>query len=113
MHFEPLGDQAVMAYAEDETAAGRFAAAVRQVQPIWVVDVVQAYTSVAVYYDLGAVEYSQAQQSLQALPLLPSNADQIRRHVIPCCYELGLDLDRICQQKGLARDALIRLHQEA
>ena len=47
----PLGDQAVLAYFADESAALRFAAAVRRDAPPWLVDVVQAYASVAVFFD--------------------------------------------------------------
>ncbi len=33
-----------------------------------------------------------------------------RRHVIPCCYELGPDLARVAEQTGRASDGVIRLH---
>jgi allophanate hydrolase subunit 1 len=47
----PLGDRAALTHLTDEAAALRFAAAVRQAQPAWLVDVVQAYASVAVFFD--------------------------------------------------------------
>jgi inhibitor of KinA len=107
----PLGDQAVLAYLHDETAALRFAAAVRAAAPSWLIDVVQAYVSVAVFFDLDKIHYPAAAAMLQ--PLLtaehPAGATG-RRHVIPCCYDLNLDLDRIAIHCGLSRDSVIRLH---
>src|SRR6266446_3421223 len=50
--LQPLSDQAVLAYCADEAAALEFAAAVRQSEPAWLVDVVQAYTSVAVLFEM-------------------------------------------------------------
>ncbi len=47
----PLGDQAVLAYFADEAAALRFAALVRHDDLPWLIDVVQAYASVAVFFD--------------------------------------------------------------
>ncbi len=53
MRFEPLGDQAVLAYCDDERAALAWASAVRTAALPWCLDVVQAYTSVAVFYEDG------------------------------------------------------------
>src|SRR5262249_18038233 len=49
--LEPLGDQSVLAAFADEAGALRFAAAVRRMDAPWVVDVVQAYATVAVFFD--------------------------------------------------------------
>ena len=59
--LQPLGDQAVLAYCADEAAALEFAAAVRQSEPAWLVDVVQAYTSVAVFFECGTTPGSRRQ----------------------------------------------------
>ena len=53
----PLGDQAVLAYFPDELAAFRFAALVTAANAPWLVEVVQAYTSVAVFYDLDRIGF--------------------------------------------------------
>src|SRR5258707_162452 len=53
--LQPLGDQAALAYFADEASALHFAAAVRRAGDPWLVDVVQAYTSVAVFFDLDRV----------------------------------------------------------
>jgi inhibitor of KinA len=108
----PLADQAVMAYCESEADALVLAAAVRRLKPSWLVDVVPAYTSVAIFFDQEktdshavASEVEQIVHSRQALPV-----PQGRLHRIPCCYELGLDLERVSAHAGLPVDEVIRLH---
>jgi inhibitor of KinA len=107
-----MGDQAALARFADEEAARRWAAAVRRIGVPGLVDVVQAYTSVAVYFDLGHITYS------QIVPLLPApaTADQIvedapaKLQRIPCCYGMNLDLERVARHTGLAPDEIIALH---
>jgi inhibitor of KinA len=109
----PLGDQAVLAYFADEGAALRFAAAVRQDQSPWLVDVVQAYTSVAVFFDLDRTALPAVVDQLSRLDreLSPAGPPpEARRHRIPCCYEFQLDLSRVAQHAGLTADEVIRLH---
>jgi inhibitor of KinA len=130
--FLPLSDQAAMAYFPDEQAALNFAAAVRRAKPPWLVDVVQAYKSVAVFFDLSNVRFVEASQQLQELVAAepsPALATEARRlitprsqapvwerepmsHRIPCCYELQLDLARVAKHLGLSPDEIIRLHSE-
>ena len=113
--FEALGDQAVTAYCADENQATVLADQVRERMPAWSVDVVQAYTSVAVYYDIAVIDFAQAAAWLDALIIgaLNANPHNNRLHVIPCCYELGIDFDRIEQHTHLSRDAIIALHAGA
>lgn len=111
MITQPLGDQAVMAYCNDETQATRLAAQIRRAAPAWCVDVVQAYVSVAVFYDTLATDYAAVADWLAGIDL--DNAvtqDSARVLVIPCCYELGLDFDRIERHTGRSRDEIIQLH---
>jgi inhibitor of KinA len=111
MRIEPLGDQAAFVYCGDEDEATRLTASIRRAPPPWCVDVVQAYTSVAAYYEITQVEFTQVTDWL-ATVLLHNAADPTpgRLHVIPCCYEFGLDFKRIESHTGLSRDAIIELH---
>src|SRR6266850_1528122 len=91
LQFDPLGDQAILAHGADEPTAFAFAAAVRDQRWPWVEDVVQAYNSVAVFY-CADLDFFQAKEQLTAL----NWHDQLgvatgKLHVIPCCYDLGLD----------------------
>jgi len=113
--FLPLSDQAAMAYFPDEAAALNFAAAVRQAEPEWLVDVVQAYKSVAVFFDLNRITFAEVDRSLRELAARKSKRKQttdVRRHEIPCCYELQLDLARVAEHVGLSPDEVIRLHSK-
>lgn len=114
MRLVPLGDQAVLAYLASEEEAARFAAWARRDPAPWGIDVVQAYTSVAVYYDLGSVGFDAV---CERLARFGGAADEVTAgratlHVIPCCYELQLDLARVAQRTGLSADDVIRLHAE-
>ncbi len=107
----PLGDQAILAALPDEAAAFRFAAAVRAAAPPWLVDVVQAYTSVAVFFDPDRARYADADAALR--PLLHADSPlgvAGRQHVIPVCYELNLDLDCVAVARGLTPADVVRLH---
>jgi inhibitor of KinA len=113
LQFVPLSDQAAMAYFPDEAAALNFATAVRQAEPEWLVDVVQAYKSVAVFFDLNRITFAEVDRCLRELAARKPKRKQstsIRRHRIPCCYELQLDLARVAEHVGLSTDEVIRLH---
>jgi inhibitor of KinA len=108
----PLGDQAALAYFADEAAALRFAATVRQANEPWIVDVVHAYVSVAVFFDGDRTTYGRVAESLRRLDAEGTSATvpAARLHHIPCCYAFALDLHRVAQHTGLPADEVIRLH---
>ena len=113
MNFAPLGDQAVLATFPAESAALRFATAVQVAALPGVTDIVPAYFSVAVFFDLQQTHYAKLVPRLQQLAKRkPARKAQIplRRHFIPCCYELGPDLTRIVEHTGLTTEEVIRLH---
>src|SRR5476649_2114334 len=114
MRVLPLGDQAALAYCDDEAHATALTAQVRQAQPAWCVDVVQAYVSVAVYYDVAAIDFTQIADWLAQIERRhDAPVAQGRLHTIPCCYEFGLDFERVQSHTGLTRDAIIALHAGA
>lgn len=108
--LEPLGDQAVLAAFDDEVGAFRFAAAARRCNAPWLVDVVQAYCTVAVFYDLDRIAYVAAAAALQELATNAHDLPDGKEHHIPCCYELNLDLDHVAQAAGLPPEEVVRLH---
>src|SRR5262249_16482135 len=84
--------------------------------PDWLVDVVQAYTSVAVFFNLEQTEFAQVAQLLRARAAEPGPVGEdiaARSHRIPCCYESGPHLTRLAQHGGIATEEVIRLHSEA
>src|SRR5687768_10334811 len=109
----PLGDQGALAYFEREEEALRFAAAARATAPGWLVDVVQAYASVAVFFDPGLVRFAQVAQELRSFQVAGSRGAAPvpgKLHDIPCCYEFQLDLDRIAEHTKLTPGQVIALH---
>ena len=114
LSLQPLGDRAVLASLADEGAALRFASQVRRAAPPWLLDVVQAYATVAAHFDLDAIAFPAAADALHALATAPAPAEESpsRLHEIPCCYEMHLDLDRVAHHVGLSVEEVIRLHAE-
>jgi inhibitor of KinA len=114
-NLEPLGDQAVLASFEDEGVALRWAAGVRRLGPAWLVDVVQAYRTVAVYFDLDRATLSLVTQTLDDLARVGIEDAPVesRRHEVPCCYEFQLDMPRVALATGLTAEEIIRLHLAA
>jgi inhibitor of KinA len=113
MNFAPLGDQAVLATFPTEAGALAFAAAVQAADLRVVTDIVPAYFSVAVFFDLGQTQYAKLVPSLQQMTKRKQARkaqNSPRQHVVPCCYELGPDLARIAEYTGLTTEEVIRLH---
>jgi inhibitor of KinA len=108
--LKPLGDQAVLAYLPDDLSAIHFAAAVRAANFPWLVDVVQAYASVGVYFDAEQANLNSVRTALARLKPGTVEALTGRSHVIPCCYEMQLDLARVAQLTRLTADEVISLH---
>lgn len=114
MKLVPLGDQAVLAYLPDEAAAVRLAAAVRGANPPWLHDVVPAYASVGVFFDADVTTGADVRAWLARLPQGADAPRSVgRSHVIPVCYEMHLDLPRVCGVTGLSVDEVVRLHTAA
>ena len=109
---QPLGDQAVLASFAAEEDSLRWAAAVRRLTPPWLVDVVQAYRTVAVFFDLEQTTLAAVMQALDDLARagLSDVSTETRLHEVPCCYEFQLDLPRIAETTGLSQEEVIHLH---
>lgn len=109
----PLGDQAALAYFAVESEALRFAAAVRAAHEPWLVDIVPAYSSVAVFFDLGRTDFNDVAECLRQLDTQsrgPGPAESGRLHHIPCCYDFSLDLERIAGWTKQEPEQVIALH---
>ncbi len=115
LSLQPLGDQAVLASFAAESDALRWAAAVRRLAAPWLVDVVQAYRRVAVYFDLERTTLAAVTQILDDLTraCVPDVSTETRLHEIPCCYELSLDLPRVAEATGRTEEEVIHLHVAA
>lgn len=110
MTLTPLGDQAILASFDDESAALGFASALRQARLPNVIDIVLAYVTVAVFYDISKTTLAQLVVQIEELPRNLATGLAQTEHVIPCCYDLGPDLDRVAEFTGLTIPEIIRLH---
>jgi inhibitor of KinA len=108
--LKPLGDQAVLAYLPNEAAAVGFAAAVRAAGFPWLADVVPAYASVGVFFDPELIGLAGVRAALGGLRPAAGVTSAGRTHVIPCCYEMQLDLDRVAGHTGLTEDQVVERH---
>lgn len=109
----PLGDQAALVYLPDEATAIGYAVALRDADFPWLVDVVPAYASVGVHFAADQIRFAEVQEQLQSLkPAGTETTSADRRHVIPCCYEMQLDLARVAEQTGLSAEEVIARHSE-
>jgi inhibitor of KinA len=110
--LESLGDQAVLARCASESAAFAFAQVVRRAAFPWLMDVVQAYSTVAVFYEPADRDYFQVVQELTSTELAAIAVDlpESRLHLLPCCYEHGPDLHRVAQHTGRTQEEVIALH---
>ncbi len=111
--LEPLGDQAVLLRFADEDQAACCASAIRSTAEPWLVDVVQAYQTVAVFFEPTMKHFVEVAAALRQLDTSVATGTALpasKLHHVPCCYELALDLDRVGRHTGLQRDEVIRLH---
>jgi inhibitor of KinA len=114
LRMVPLGDQAILVSFPDEAAALRFTAQVRQARWPWLVDVVQAYSSTAVYFDGCRGDYATVAAQLDAVAAPAGGPETLGPlHIIPCCYEMTLDLERVARHTKCDVETVIRLHAAA
>jgi inhibitor of KinA len=108
--YQLLGDQAILASFADEVAAWQLAGAVRGANPGWLIDLVQAYTTVAVFFDVMATHPAEIIDRLRDLDRVPQVHQNGRLLQVPCCYLLGPDLERVAHQRGLTSEEVMNLH---
>lgn len=113
LSLEPMGDQGALARFADETSALNWARIVRDAAPPWLVDVVGAYTSVAVFHDPARARLADVMRQLRGLVLAAGAAAIGPLRVLPCCYEMGPDLARVAAHTGLSCEEVVRLHAGA
>ncbi len=121
----PMGDQALIAeFGEhiDPALSARIAVLARQLRespPIGVVDIVPAYTTLALHYDAAAVgagasPYDVLAETLGAWLGTQSAGTTAGDRVveIPVCYggEFGEDLEALARSHGLDVEAAIAIH---
>lgn len=111
VNMVPLGDQAVLITCHNTDAAQALYQVIRQQNWSAVQDVVLAYHELAVHFDPLIWNMHQCISQLQHLK--SSNAKtEATLHTIPCCYELGEDLETVARQLQLTTSEVIHLHSQ-
>jgi KipI family sensor histidine kinase inhibitor len=111
MNLTPLGDQAILAHFATEPAAVAFAETMRSASWPEVIDIVPAYASVAVFFDLARIRHAEILARIKTLGINHSSAASIGcLHDIPCCYDRGPDLAHVAEQLRLSTTEVANLH---
>ncbi|MCW5938081.1 MAG: carboxyltransferase domain-containing protein [Fimbriimonadaceae bacterium] len=112
--WEPMGELAAMARLESEDLAVRVAARLRGLGLPGAIDVVAAFESVAVYFDVSDC----LTPWWEALPKSIDDLDEgvVRapaHHVVPVCYERGEDSVEVARILGITLERLAEAHSSA
>jgi inhibitor of KinA len=124
MTLSPLGDSAVVLTLGEEVddamsaRVARVAEVIRRAAIAGVLDVVPAFATVTVYYDLshvgglGAFEARLADVASEVAEVKPRNSPD-RIVEIPVCYggEYGPDLETVARHATVSLDQVIELHR--
>jgi inhibitor of KinA len=106
-----MGDQALLCSFANELGSIQLADAIRAADIPGLIDVVSAYVTVAVYFDADRISLAAMASHLQSLATdVPPTTSLGRSRTIPCCYELGPDLERVASHLRLTAAEVIELH---
>jgi inhibitor of KinA len=78
-----------------------------------IIDLVPAYASIGIFYDPQSLKIEEILYALE-LEMDPKSIEKTQQqiHKIPVCYDLefGLDIQKMCDYKGISYEKLIELH---
>ncbi|WP_457751564.1 5-oxoprolinase subunit PxpB [Thermococcus sp.] len=119
MDFKPLGDSALLvSFGEviDEETNDRvhaLAKAIERANFEWLVEVVPAYSSLAIIYDPGLIDFNGVKRAVEGLEFSAGRFEG-KLVEIPVVYggEYGPDLEFVAQYNGLTPEEVIELHSK-
>ncbi|NJE53819.1 5-oxoprolinase subunit PxpB [Thermococcus sp. 21S9] len=119
MNFKPLGDSALLvSFGEviDEETNDRVHALARAIEKAdfeWLVEVVPAYSSLAVIYEPELIDFEGVKRAIQGLEF---SAEKFKGRLveIPVLYggKYGPDLEFVAQYNGLTPEEVIEIHSK-
>ena len=119
MNFKPLGDSALLvSFGEviDEETNDRVHALAKAIEKAsfeWLVEVVLAYSSLAVIYDPKLIDFDGVKRAIQGLEF---SAEKFEGKLveIPVLYgsEYGPDLEFVAEYNGLTPEEVIEIHSK-
>jgi inhibitor of KinA len=105
MKIEPLGDAAYL-LRDLPGPAYRVAAALNRRALPGLLEAVASYETVGLYVDPDRFD----PQCLNETVLSPENSLEPKRHLVPVCYEMGLDLSEAAERLGMGATEVVERH---
>lgn len=106
---ETLGDRALLLTCLDASTAQQLASSIQSSLRQGLESVVIAYHTLAIHIDPGIEPLSAWLSKISLLkPTLLQLKPQL--HSIPCCYELGADLEIVAKQLTISPEKVVELH---
>lgn len=113
--IQPIADMGILVRFESESACQAFSNNIKKAAYTWVLDVVPAYKAVAIYHNPAFISLQSLASEIASVlktKEIKTPTQQFKVVEVPCCYELGADLDIVAELKGLTTKEVIRLHSE-
>ena len=113
--IQPIADMGILVRFENESACQTFSNNIIKAAYTWVLDVVPAYKAVALYHNPDSITLESLIHEITSalkFPEITTATQQSKVVEVPCCYELGTDLEIVTKLKGLTTKEVIRLHSE-
>jgi inhibitor of KinA len=113
--IQPIADMGILIRFESESECQDFSNTIKKAGYTWVLDVVPAYKSVAIYHNPAFISLQSLANEIASLLKTREITTPTQQSIVvevPCCYELGADLDIVAKLKGLTTKEVIRLHSE-
>jgi inhibitor of KinA len=113
--IQSIADMGILIRFDTEVACQAFSNNIKKAAYTWVLDVVPAYKAVAIYHNPESISLeSLIHEITSALKIteITTPTQQSKVVEVPCCYQLGADLEIVAELKGLTTKEVIRLHSE-
>jgi len=113
--IQPIADMGILVRFENESACQTFYNNIKKAAYTWVLDVVPAYKAVALYHNPDSISLESLIHEITStlkITEITTPTQQSKVVEVPCCYELGTDLEIVAELKGLSTKEVIRLHSE-
>ncbi len=113
--IQPIADMGILIRFDTEGACQAFSNNIKKAAYTWVLDVVPAYKAVAIYHNPESISLESLIHEITSdLKVTEITTPTQRSKVVevPCCYQLGADLEIVAELKSLTTKEVIRLHSE-
>ncbi|PSL40264.1 inhibitor of KinA [Planomicrobium soli] len=118
--FSPLGDHSIIIEIGQEISeevqnqVRTISQLLEKKQPRWLLEIIPAFTTIAVFYTPTVASYATVEAELKELLQQPEEvaASETRTVEIPVCYggEFGPDLEFVAEHNGLTPEEVIDIH---